>query len=120
MITKATQRAVDAELARGRLREIFAEQPRPIIYTILRHVSKSGMSRDISAFTILNGEKISLTYTIAEATGQKCITSQGFNAIRVSGCGMDMGFSLVYGVICALYQHTDGDLRSDRIKQEWA
>lgn len=120
MITKTTQKVLDKELARMRLREIFEDQSRPTIYTILRHVSASGMSRDISAFTIdKSGEKINLTYTISEALSEKCRISNGFNAIRVQGCGMDMGFSLVYSVICEIYK-ADGDFNSSRIHHEWA
>jgi hypothetical protein len=36
----------------------------------------------------------------------------GHNAVVVSGCGMDMGFHLVYELSHALY----GD---QRVKQEW-
>ena len=120
MITKVAQKQADRELARMELREIFAKQERPIIYTLLRHVSASGMSRDISAFTIVNGEKVNLTYTIAEAIGEKCRLSNGFNAIRMQGCGTDMGFSLVYCVIGQIYRHDEGGIASNRIRQEWA
>jgi hypothetical protein len=63
MITKKTNEAIDRELARMKLREMFAEQDRPTVYTVLRHVSQSGMSRDISLKTMEDGQLIDITYT---------------------------------------------------------
>ena len=55
MITKKTLLAVDKELARMGLREMFATEENPKVYTILRHVSQSGTSRDISVLAVING-----------------------------------------------------------------
>lgn len=66
-----------------------------IIYTILRHVSKSGMMRVIDPLVILDGEPFSLAYLYARATGERVDDRGG---IRVGGCGMDMGYHLAYGL----------------------
>ena len=61
---------------------------------ILRHVSASGMARRIS-FVIpqANGSIRNLDYLIGTACGIKLSDKTG---LIVSGCGMDMGFSVVY------------------------
>ena len=68
------------------------------ICTILRHVSRSGMMREISLKAIVNGQIIGLDYSASAILGW----GRG-NGIKVSGCGMDMGFHLVYCLSRALY-----------------
>jgi hypothetical protein len=118
MITKKTQLAVDKELARMRLRELFAEQGKPTVYTVLRHVSQSGMSRDISLKTVEDGQIRDITYTVAEALGEKIKYKNGQGVIRVGGCGMDMGFHLVYSLSSVLYGHEERG--GYKLCQEWA
>jgi hypothetical protein len=103
MITKKAQAQADKELARMKLREMFAEQEKPKVYTILRHCSQSGMSRDISLKTIQDGEMIDITYYVAKALGDTLKERNGQRAIRVSGCGMDMGYHLVHCLSTVLY-----------------
>lgn len=64
------------------------------IYTVLHHVSSSGMSRVISAFVpvVRDGH--------AEIA---CVAREK----RVSGCGMDMGFHLAYTLFCEAYSGGD-------------
>ncbi len=71
-------------------------KPGDTVYTILRHVSKSGMSRDISVVIIRDGEHLHPNYSVAKAIGERLVNSHGNDAIRMGGCGMDMGFQLVY------------------------
>jgi hypothetical protein len=101
MITKKALKQADQELARMSLREMLESDANPRVGTILRHVSASGMSRDISLYY----KEQHITYKVAEAMGEKCKNSHGFNAIRVQGCGMDMGFHLVYGLSSVLFGH---------------
>ena len=103
MITKKTQLAVDRELARMRLREIFAGQTDPRVYTILRYVSSSGLSKDISLKTVEDGQLIDITWTSALALGDKVNDRNGQRAIRVSGGGMDLGYHLVHNLSMTLY-----------------
>lgn len=93
--------------ARATLRALFDGQEKPTAYTILRHVSASGMSRDISV-KVLDGDTLrDITYTVAVAMGETPRDVRGWRAIRVGGCGMDMGFHLVSSLSWALYQGRD-------------
>lgn len=105
MITKKTEQAIDKEIARMELREMFAKQDRPTVYTVLRHVSQSGMSRDISLFTIEDNKLRNITHLAGKALGDKVKDSRGHFVIRVNGCGMDMGFHLVYSLSSVTYPH---------------
>lgn len=72
-------------------------KPGATVHTILNHCSTSGMSRSISA-VIANkkGEVIKLDYWIAQAKGEHIDQKHG--GLKMSGCGMDMGFALVYNM----------------------
>ena len=118
MITKKTNEAIDKELARMKLREMFAKQDRPTVYTVLRHVSQSGMSRDISLKTVEDGQIRDITYTVAIALGEKPKDKNGQRVIRVNGCGMDMGFHLVYSLSSVLYPNEDR--AGYKLSHEWA
>lgn len=63
----------------------------PQVHTILRHVSRSGMSRVIDPFVIRDGEVLYLR-TLAEAAGYRM--HRHMDGVAVGGCGMDMGFAL--------------------------
>jgi len=66
---------------------------KPIIRTVLRSVSRSGMSRVISVYVVQEGTIKNLSWDIANAMGQKPVESMGW-AVKVGGCGMDMGYHL--------------------------
>lgn len=83
----------------GQLRKVFDEckaqnKGDVRIYTVLDHVSSSGMMRVISAFVpvVRDGH--------AEIA---CVAREK----EVSGCGMDMGFHLAYNLFCEAYGGTD-------------
>ena len=82
--------------------------PGTTVHTILRHVSKSGMSRDISLVILTPDGPRDITALAAEAMGSRLSSRVTYRAIRVGGCGMDMGFHLVYSLGRALYP--DGHL----------
>lgn len=83
----------------AQLREHFT--PGQTVYTVLRHVSSSGMTRDISVITIdAAGEVRQWDYHVAMVLGYSLAKREG---IRVGGAGMDMGFHLVYGLGRALW-----------------
>lgn len=67
---------------------------RPVIYTVLKSVSKSGMMRRITVFVINDGELVSLSWHYDRAHGRFADDSTGRWANKVQGCGMDMGFHL--------------------------
>lgn len=89
------------------------------VYTVLESVSRSGMSRQIrllahgrddSGKIALdpNGEPyfIHPNYGASVILGWPQAKQGNGDGIKVSGCGMDMGFHLAYSLSCAL--HGDG------------
>ena len=93
----------EREEAIKRLREIL--KPSDTIYTVLKHVSSSGMNRRIDCFKfdIVNGKivKYWLSYSIAKALGWRLKD----DAVVVGGCGMDMGFHLVYSLARTIFNN---------------
>lgn len=75
-------------------------KPGDTVYTILRHVSRSGMQREISVVINRDGEMLHPNYSVAKALGYRQGKSDG---IIMGGCGMDMGFALVYNLSRALF-----------------
>lgn len=73
------------------------------VYTILNHISSSGMSRSISLCVVHKGDLIKLDYWIAQALGENIDNKNG--GLKVSGCGMDIGFHLVYQLGRTLWPH---------------
>jgi hypothetical protein len=90
--------------ARDQLRDILP--PGSTAYTILRHVSRSGMFRVIDIVAVDGKDGVqSLSWLAAKAgVGKLDRDRQG---LRVSGCGMDMGFHVVYNLAGTLYGHVD-------------
>lgn len=92
------------EYAREQLREIL--KPGQTVYTQMHSVSSSGMTRRISVLvgTANDGSKgfgiRNLDYLVAVATNNKSSDKGG---IIMTGCGMDMGFALVYELGSALW-----------------
>jgi len=74
------------------LREIL--KPGDTVFTKLQHVSRSGMSRVIMPFIIKDNEPRYLGWVVAKATGRSYNRKK--EGVNVGGCGMDMGFELVY------------------------
>jgi hypothetical protein len=69
-------------------------KPGDTVFVSLKHVSRSGMSRVIMPFIIRNNEPRYLAWTVAKATGRTY--NYNHDGVIVGGCGMDMGFELVY------------------------
>ena len=59
----------------------------------LNHVSRSGMLRHISFYVIKRNELINIDYYISNICDYR--RAKG-GSLKVSGCGMDMGFAVVY------------------------
>lgn len=108
-----------------KLRELLP--PGSTVYTVLRHVSRSGMQRRISCYTLHDYGKgteiVWLDGLIHRACGIR-IYRGWQDALVVNGCGMDMGFHIVYelgytlwgkewpctGQGCPSNVHNNGDL----------
>jgi hypothetical protein len=71
------------------------------VYCVLRHVSASGMSRRIDFYIILDGEMCFISGYVADVLGLRRHPSK--DGLTVTGCGMDMGFHVVYELGRALY-----------------
>lgn len=89
MKTKLSERNESIE----KLHELL--KPGDTVCTILNHVSRSGMMRHISLVIARDSEIIDITWLAARALDMKRADNGG---IKISGCGMDMGFSLVYSL----------------------
>lgn len=92
--------ALRREQARDILRELCPVGS--MVYTNLRSVSKSGMTREISVHLAQPGGGIrDVTQLVADAAGFNMSPTR--YALKVGGCGMDMGFHVVYSLGHALY-----------------
>jgi len=88
------------------------------VFTVIRSVARSGMSWEISVVIPItddhhNTRFVHPSWTVAKLLGYRYSEKNGHNAVVVGGCGMDMGFHLIYGLSQKLY----GD--GYKIKQEW-
>ncbi len=107
-------------------------KPGDTVYTVLRHVSRSGMSRRIDLYAVVPGEGTYPAYNqyLSHAAAVVMGDPRPDNGIKVGGCGMDMGFHLVYNLGATLWPNgTDkphgrrnGEPDSDggyALKQAW-
>jgi hypothetical protein len=115
-----SKRKSDAEKIEAIERLLRTVEPGDTVYTIARHVSRSGMQREISLVAVdrsaivlpvesrdgiakLGREALTtIDYWAARALGYRIGTHGG---IVVGGCGMDMGFLLVYNLGRTLWPH---------------
>lgn len=65
------------------------------VYTVLRHVSASGMTRHIDLYVMKDNKPVYLSGFASQVLEYKR-ADKGNYALIVGGCGMDMGFHLVY------------------------
>lgn len=72
-------------------------KPGDTVHTILRHVSSSGMSRIIDMVICRDGEVKSIAWLAARVMDRSWKNDRHYG-IQVGGCGMDMGFALVYNL----------------------
>lgn len=94
-------KALKMAQARENLRKFCPEGGK--VYIVLRSVAKSGMSRTLSLFVICDGELSDITGYAAHSLGWPLVNAKGSRAMRVEGCGMDMGFHAVSSLARALY-----------------
>ncbi len=87
-------------------------QGKPVLYTVLRHVSASGMSRSISVhyFDLEYGDMRQLNYECALLLG--LALDEKHEGVKIKGAGMDMGFALIYDLSSKLF--SDGYAISQR------
>ena len=100
--SKKEQKALDVAYAREQLLTHYLSEG-DTVYTVLRSVSSSGMSRTISLKVAKEGKILDLTYYASIVLDWPLVEVNGSRALRVSGCGMDMGFHTVYELSSALF-----------------
>ena len=83
----------EREEALATLRELCP--PGTTVYTKLNHVSRSGMSRSITPLILKDGALYYLTWRAGAILG---LLRDRYEGLPIGGCGMDMGFSLVYNL----------------------
>ncbi len=88
----------------NRLRELL--KPGDTVFTKLVSVSRSGMFRRIDVYVFRDNEPVWLTGSVAPLIGARYTMNdwQKQAGLGVSGCGMDMGFHVVYELSYALFK----------------
>ena len=76
-------------------------KPGDDIHIVNRHVSRSGMSRRLDFYLLRKGKLIYITPHVAEITDNR--RSKVDHALVIGGCGMDMGFAVVYDLSRKLF-----------------
>jgi hypothetical protein len=89
--------------------------PGTTVYTDVAHVSRSGMMRHIRAFVIQDKEPFPISAHVARVLGWPLNDGRSYWAVKVGGCGMDMGFHLVNALSYKLHGMKD---RGDGAKSE--
>jgi len=101
---------MDKKKVKSILRDFFPEGS--TAYTLVTKVAPSGMSRHIMvAGSRRRGQVENVSWYISQLLGYKY--KDGTRSVFIGGCGMDMGFALVYDLSFVLYE--DGYA----IKQQW-
>lgn len=99
MTTKKERKEQELEKIRENLRELV--KPGDTVYTSLRHVSRSGMYRVIDLFVMKDNRPLRISWEAAQLL-------EGYDSrhdgCKASGCGMDMGFALVYNLGWELFR----------------
>ena len=102
-MTKKEAKALDVQYAREQLLTHYVKEG-DTVYTVLRSVSSSGMSRTISLKVAKEGKILDLTYYASILLDWPLVEVNGSRALRVGGCGMDMGFHTVYTLSRVLFR----------------
>jgi len=109
-------------------------EPTMTIYTTIKHCSQSGMTRHIACYVAVIDDRTKqptirdISWYVANITDRKRATNGG---VKIGGCGMDMGFALVYdlsqvlfpkgfkclGDNCGANDHTN-NYKCDRVKNK--
>ena len=116
-LSKKEQAQQEKESARAYLLSILEKQERPTLYTSLKHVSSSGMSRDMKILTALDGQILDVTWYVGRLGVGTVKERNGQRVLRVGGVGMDMGFHVVYTVSAILYGYEERGAYN--IRHEW-
>ena len=91
------------EIMRLEARQTLLESIKPgdTVYTVLRSVSRSGMSRSIDCYVIGEDRQPWRITGLVRRVLDMLTNKDG--ALKVSGCGMDMGYHVVNNLSIALF-----------------
>ena len=112
-VSKAKGKELRAQHAKKSLLNLLSDGD--TVYTILRHVSASGMSRRIDLYTFKENKPVYLSGYYAMMQGEEPPT----DGYKVGGCGMDMGFHLVYTLSSLLFDRESGKDSGYKLRHEW-
>lgn len=94
---------VEKETIKERLKALLGTNRR--IYQVITKVSTSGMSRHIANFAVSEGELLRIDWEICKLLKH---TRRSEYGVFITGCGMDMGFSIAYSLGEVLFPKGDG------------
>lgn len=102
LTAKAGKAALFEESA-AKMRELLAPSGtnRKTVHTIVTHVARSGMSRSIRCFFCDQDGPWDITGHVARLIDARIDEKNG--GLKMTGCGMDMGFETVYRLGGALW-----------------
>lgn len=90
----------EKEKIKQSLLEIFEKNNH--VYTVLYHVSRTGMSRRIRLYAIVDNKPIDITYRVAALLDYKY---EYDGTITIRGVGADVGLETVYKLSYKLYEN---------------
>ena len=121
-MTQKQMKAAERDEAIQNLRKWLKRDER--IYTVLRHRAASGMTRFIDLYYIKDNVPHRITWQAAKALGWTYDTKR--EALKVTGCGMDMGFHAVFTLSSVLFRDADtfrdpvtGEDAGYSLRHEW-
>ena len=99
-MTRISNRKLDLDAATANLRELH---PGDTVYTALSHAAASGMTRWIRAIVIRDNTPRDISWDAAKLIDAP-VNTRNHDGVEIGGCGMDMGFHLVYSLSRALFR----------------
>lgn len=122
-MTQKQMKAAERAEAIDNLRQWLKRDER--IYTVLRHRAASGMTRFLDLYYIADDKTPRrITWQAAKALGWTYDNKR--DALRVGGCGMDMGFHTVYTLSSVLFRDAEtfrdpvtGEDAGYSLRHEW-
>jgi len=83
---------------------LWIKEHKPTIHVIIKSVSRSGMLKRVNTFIIKDNRLFFINYLIEQMTTYK---TDKEHLIKLYGCGMDMGFKLVYDFSSVLFKNVE-------------
>jgi len=85
------------------------------ILTLCNHVSSSGMTRRIKCYIIKDNRLLNISYAVSKVM-EWPLNDKG---LKISGCGMDMGFHVVYSLSSVLFKKESDKDAGYSLRHEW-